>query len=157
MIKSMSSIRDKSVYATLREMAFGKAASDKEFKDSFVIGYWLDAYSAAPEALMNDAITEQDQADSKISKTITFRVSTYNKLTALSKVLGIGDAEIMRRILYYSLSNPTSGAASGSEIPMTNIQSHVALLESQIQACMKTLEELKHELDTIKTTGGKKK
>lgn len=142
MIKSVSVMRDAAeVCGELRIKYFGDLASAKDYKDSFVINKAVEDYKDSPEKLMSDIISKKDQNSTKVPKSINFRAECFEKIITISNVLHISEAEVCRRILYYSLDNEES--ADMDFVKDTSaLQGKIALLESQLEASMATLHEI---------------
>lgn len=145
--KSISAMKNiQEVCASLRSKYYGDSATAKDYKDSFVINNAVQVFPIeACQALMDDAITEKDKSDVKISKSINFRSDGYEKLSDISKMLGIPEAEVLRRILYYSMENDNSDS-SKNEIRLTSLKGKVALLRTQMEASMVTLNKIMNEI-----------
>lgn len=149
MNKSISSMKNiKEVCANLRSKFYGEAATIKDFKDSYVINHAVDSFTADPAMLMSDSITDRDKSDVKISKSINFRSDCFQKLTTISKVLQIPEAEVCRRILYYSLDTDDEKSTK-NEIELSVLKGKVAILKTQMEACRNTLSEIMDEIAVL--------
>lgn len=147
MIKSLSMMNNVvEICDGYRKRIFGNSATAKDFKDSFVINKCVEDFDGKPEELMDEKITEMDQGQMKMSKSVNFRSDCYEKVSTYSKLLHIPDSEVCRRILYYmrdadnEVSNPVQFAA---------LKSKAALLQTQMEACMKTMCEILKEIDEL--------
>lgn len=145
-ISSMKSIQE--VCSKLRSKFYGEAATIKDFKDSYVINHAVDSFTADPAMLMSDSITDRDKSEVKISKSINFRSDSYQKLTTISKVLQIPEAEVCRRILYYSLDTDDEKNTK-NEIELSVLKGKVAILKTQMEACRNTLSEIMDEIAVL--------
>ena len=143
-VSAMKNIQD--ICSSLRSKYYGDNATAKDYKDSFVINNAIQIFPIdARQALMDERISEMDKAEVKVSKSINFRSDCYTKLTDISKMLEIPEAEVLRRILYYSLKSNDSGV-SQQEIRLSSLKGKVALLKTQMEASMVTLNEIMNEI-----------
>lgn len=148
MVKSVSMMNNVvEVCAKHRERIYGKDATAKDFKDSFVINNCIENFNGKAEELMSDDITYLDQSQGKTSKSVNFRSDCYEKICTYSKLLNVPESEICRRILYYMLD--AKNGNEGNRIQLTVLKSKVALLQTQIEASMQTLTEILKEINTI--------
>lgn len=149
MNKSMSAMKEiQEICSNLRSKFYGEAATVKDYKDSFVINHAVDTFTADPAILMSDSITARDSAGVKVSKSINFRSDCFSKLTVISQVLHIPEAEALRRILYYTLAKDDKKDLQ-NEIELSVLKGKVALLKAQIEACRHTLSEIMNEIAII--------
>ena len=147
--KSISSMRNiQDVCASLRRKYYGDNATARDYKDSFVINNAIQVFPIEErQALMEEMITEKDRAEIKVSKSVNFRSDCYEKISDMSKMLNIPEAEVLRRILYYSLERDNnSSLLSQQEIQLSSLKAKVALLKTQIEDSKKTLEEIINEI-----------
>lgn len=144
MNKSMSVMKNASaICGELRKKYFGESASARDYKDSFVINNAIESFCSKPEVLMLKEITEKDKEMLKVSKTVNFRANCYEKIQTLSRLLAIPESEVCRRILYYSLMNHENKSGAKNEI---SILSKIAILQTQIEASLHTINEIVSEL-----------
>lgn len=148
MVKSLSMMNNVvEVCAAHRERLYGKDARSKDFKDSFIINNCIENFVGKPEELMCEDITELDQSQGKTSKSVNFRSDCYEKICTYSKLLGVPESEICRRILYFML-NAESGD-SENNVQLASLKSKVTLLQTQIEVSMQTLTEIMKEIEII--------
>lgn len=145
-ISSMGNIQE--ICSNLRSKFFGEAATARDYKDSFVINHAVDMFTADPAMLMSAQITDRDRSTAKTSKSITFRSDCFEKLTTISKILLIPEAEVCRRILYYSLDTDDKKNAK-TEMELSVLKGKVAILTSQIEASRHTLSEIMDEIAVL--------
>lgn len=140
MIRSSSMMKDiQEVCSVLRKKYFGEAASQKDYKDSFVINKAIDAYKGRPNELMTQSISQKDQNEIKASKSINYRSDCYEKLSAIATALQISESEVCRRIIYYSLEEHHESKAM---IESSVLKEKVILLKKQMEESMKALNEV---------------
>lgn len=148
MIKSLSMMKNVGeVCEQLRRKMYGKDATAKDYKDSFIINNSIDNFSGNPENLMEEKISELDQSHGKTSKSVNLRADSYKKLNTYSKLLNIPESEVCRRLLYYVLE--TGVANSADKTQLVALKSKVILLQTQIEESMKTLFEIIEEIEEI--------
>ncbi len=148
MVKSVSMMNNVvEVCAKHRERIYGKDATPKDFKDSFVINNCIEKFNGKAEELMSDDITSLDQSQGKTSKSVNFRSDCYEKICTYSKLLNVPESEICRRILYYMLDAQPGNTENN--IQLAALKSKVVLLQTQIEASMQTLTEILKEINTI--------
>ena len=101
MIKSLSMMNNVAeVCGQLRRKMYGKNATAKDFKDSYIINNCIDYYCGKPEDLMKKEISELDQSQGKTSKSVNFRSDSYKKLNTYSKILNVPGHQLRpRRII----------------------------------------------------------
>lgn len=145
--KSISAMKNISeVCSSLRSRYYGENAQPKDYKDSFVINNAVQLFPIeTSKDLMDASITKKDKEDVKISKSINFRSDCYEKLSDISKMLEIPEAEVLRRILYYTLENNNS-VTKQDKMKLSSLKGKVELLKTQIEACSETLSEIKDEI-----------
>lgn len=136
------------ICANLRSKFYGEAATARDYKDSFVINHAVDTFTADPAMLMSAHITDRDRSTVKTSKSITFRSDCFEKLTTISKILLIPEAEVCRRILYYSLDTDDKKNAK-TEMELSVLKGKIAVLNSQIEASRHTLSEIMDEIAVL--------
>ncbi len=121
----------------LRRQYYGKDATRKEYRDSFVFARAIDEFSCDPAVLSKHFDRDKDTA--KTQKMLTVRQNTYEKLEALSKTLDCTIAAVYRAIIFYSIENLNvlNSAPINSEIEIK-----AALLEKQLQDCQSTLQDI---------------
>ncbi len=148
--KSISAMKNvQEVCSILRSKYYGDSATAKDYKDSFVINNAIHVFPIEDRLVLMDArITEKDKAEIKVSKSINFRSDCYEKLSNISKMLEIPEAEVLRRILYYSLESDES-VASQQEMQLSSLKGKVTLLKTQIEASMTTLNEIIKEIEQL--------
>lgn len=148
--KSISSMKNiQEVCSILRRKYYGDNATSKDYKDSFVINNAIQLFPIeARQTLMDEIITEKDKAEIKVSKSINFRSDCYEKLSNISKMLEIPEAEVLRRILYYSIESDNN-SSSQQEMQLSSLKGKVALLKTQIEASMATLNEIMNEITVL--------
>lgn len=148
--KSISAMKNvQEVCSILRSKYYGDSATAKDYKDSFVINNAIQVFPIEDRLVLMDArITEKDKAEIKVSKSINFRSDCYEKLSNISKMLEIPEAEVLRRILYYSLESDES-VASQQEMQLSSLKGKVTLLKTQIEASMTTLNEIIKEIEQL--------
>ena len=148
--KSISSMKNiQEVCSILRRKYYGDSATSKDYKDSFVINNAIQLFPIeARQTLMDEIITEKDKAEIKVSKSINFRSDCYEKLSNISKMLEIPEAEVLRRILYYSIESDNN-SSSQQEMQLSSLKGKVALLKTQIEASMATLNEIMNEITVL--------
>ena len=155
MNKSISSMKNiQEVCSNLRSKFYGEAATVKDYKDSFVINHAVDSFTADPSLLMSGSITDRDRSEAKISKSINFRSDCFEKLNTISKVLQIPEAEVCRRILYYSLDTYEKKNTK-NEIELSVLKGKVAILKTQIEASRNTLSEIMDEIAILESKEAK--
>jgi|GEM_PF-5468245 len=148
--KSISAMKNvQEVCSILRSKYYGDSATAKDYKDSFVINNAIQVFPIEDRLVLMDArITEKDKAEIKVSKSINFRSDCYEKLSNISKMLEIPEAEVLRRILYYSLESDES-VAYQQEMQLSSLKGKVTLLKTQIEASMTTLNEIIKEIEQL--------
>ena len=140
MLKSISLMRNiQDVCALLRKKYFGEAASQKDYKDSFVINQAIDAFRGLPEDLMTESISRKDQSETKASKSVNYRSDCYEKLTTIATALQISESEVCRRIMYYTLEEHNGSEAT---IEVSVLKEKVVLLKAQMEKSMIALNEV---------------
>ena len=155
MNKSISSMKNiQEVCSNLRSKFYGEAATVKDYKDSFVINHAVDSFTADPSLLMSDSITDRDRSEAKISKSINFRSDCFEKLNTIAKVLQIPEAEVCRRILYYSLDTDEKKNTK-NETQLSVLKGKVAILKTQIEASRNTLSEIMDEIAILESKEAK--
>ncbi len=148
MVKSLSMMNNVVEVCTKhRERMYGKEATSKDFKDSFIINNCIENFVGKPEELMCEDITAIDQSQGKTSKSVNFRSDCYEKLCVYSKLLNVPESEICRRIMYYMMNAETENTENN--VQLTSLKSKVVLLQTQIEASMQTLTEILKEIDLI--------
>lgn len=148
MVKSLSMMNNVvELCAKYRERIFGKDATSKDFKDSFVINNCIENFNGEAEELMSEDITSLDQSQGKTSKSVNFRSDCYEKICTYSKLLNVPESEICRRILYYMLD--AKHVNTDNNIQLASLKSKVVLLQKQIEASMQTLTDILKEIDSI--------
>ena len=148
MIKSLSMMNNVAeVCGQLRRKMYGKNATAKDFKDSYIINNCIDYYCGKPEDLMKKEISELDQSQGKTSKSVNFRSDSYKKLNAYSKILNVPESEVCRRLLYFMLEAQVDN--SSDRVQLTSLKSKVTLLQTQIEESMNTLAEIIAEIEMV--------
>lgn len=144
-ISAMKSIED--VCSFLRSKYCGRMASAKDYKDSYVINKAIELFAEDPQLLMSEAISERDR-EAKISKSINFRSDCFGKITSLAKILCIPEAEVCRRILYFSIDKaPDKITVANAEL--ASLRSKVAVLVAQLDLCQKAVKDLLKEISLM--------
>lgn len=140
MIRSTSMMRDiPEVCCALRKKFFGEAASPKDYKDSYIVNEAIDSFKGSPEDLMTPSISQKDQNEIKVSKSINFRSNSHEKLSAIATTLQISESEVCRRIIYYSLEEHQERKAM---IETSILKEKVIHLKRQLEESMKALNEV---------------
>lgn len=141
----------KVICAELRCRYFGEEASDKDYKDSYIINHAIEKFVSYPEVLMDDSITILDRSDTKVTKTLTLRSDCVAKLSALAGVLHITDAEACRRILYHTLQDTGDKSDKNSlkSLKVSEVKANLLLLQAQVNGCIVTLNALLNEIEHI--------
>ena len=86
MVKSLSMMKDVGeVCEQLRRKMYGKDATAKDYKDSFIINNSIDNFSGNPDNLMEGKISELDQSHTKASKSVNLRADCYEKIKHIFK------------------------------------------------------------------------
>ena len=117
MVKSLSMMKDVGeVCEQLRRKMYGKDATAKDYKDSFIINNSIDNFSGNPDNLMEGKISELDQSHTKASKSVNLRADCYEKLNTYSKILNIPESEVCRRLLYYVLEAGVANSAEKTQL-----------------------------------------
>lgn len=129
----------KEVCAALRQKYFGETASPKDYKDSFVINKAIDSFRGLPKDLMTESISQKDQSETKVSKSINYRTDCYEKLLTIATALGVPESEVCRRIIYYSLEEHSDNKTT---IEIITLKEKVIYLKKQMEESMKALNEV---------------
>lgn len=141
----------KVICAELRRRYFGEEASDKDYKDSYIINHAIEKFVSSPEVLMDDSITILDRSDTKVTKTLTLRSDCAAKLSVLARVLHITEAEACRRILYLTLQDTGNKSDKNTlkSLKVSEIKSNLMILQAQVNDCVVTLNTLLNEIEHI--------
>lgn len=155
--KSISAMKNiQEVCAILRKKYYGKNARSLDYKDSFIINTAVQNFPIEDrQALMDESITEEDNSDIKVTKSVNFRSDCLEKLQTISTMLGVPEAEVLRRILYYSLKSENKEVPQ-KKLQLSSLKSKVALLNTQIEICMKTLSDIENEIELLEAKEDKK-
>lgn len=138
--------------AVLRCYYFGEEASDKDYKDSYIINHAIEKFASSPEALMDDSITILDRSDTKATKTLTLRSDCAAKLSVLAGVLHITEAEVCRRVIYHAALQKNINKSSNNtlkSLKVSELKTKLLLLEKQVNDCVVTLKTLLEEIECI--------
>ena len=140
MIRSSSVMKNiQDVCSVLRQKYFGEAASQKDYKDSFVVNKAIDSVKGLPEDLMTESISQKDQSEAKGSKSINYRSDCYEKLSTIAAALQISESEVCRRIMYYTLEEHNGSEAV---IEVSALKEKVIFLKKQMEKSMAALNEV---------------
>lgn len=140
MIRSSSVMKNiQDVCSILRQKYFGEAASQKDYKDSFVVNKAIDSFKGLPEDLMTESISQKDQSEAKGSKSINYRSDCYEKLLTIAAALQISESEVCRRIMYYTLEEHNGSEAA---IEVSALKEKVIFLKKQMEKSMAALNEV---------------
>lgn len=155
--KSMSVMKDiPDICSVLRSKYFGPGATSTDYKDSYVINNAIQVFPVdSCEDLLDESITEKDNEDTKISKSINFRQDCCKKLSDISKILLISEAETLRRILYYSIQKEDEDVST-NKLSLDQLKRKVCLLKSQLESVMESLNEMADEIAQLEAREGRK-
>ncbi len=148
-IKSISAMRNiGEICSSLRERYYGSSASAKDYKDSFIVNNAIQIFPIDDcQALMDEVITALDKAEMKVSKSLNLRADCYIKVSDISEMLKIPEAEVIRRILYYSLMiNDCSSMMPQQKMQLSLLKEKVVLLKAQFETSMATLNQIINEI-----------
>ncbi len=149
MIKSLSVNRNISeICGMLRKEWFGDVSS-KDYRDSYIINTAIERFSHEAEVLMHSTITEEDQKEPKISKSVSLRQFSDEKLRTLGQTLKINDSEVCRRILYFAIANVNQKEPTGNKKEITELKNRTRLALKQLREVEKTLNALLNEITVI--------
>lgn len=119
----------------IRKKYYGKEATVRDYRDSFIFGKVIDGFGADTAELRPYI----DDNLPKVQKKFALRKDTYEKLETIAKTLDCTVAAVYRAIVRYSFDN----IDSVDELSMPALQSKVKLLEKQLKDCQQTLDEIK--------------
>lgn len=152
MIRSMSMMKDiLEVCSVLRRKYFGEASLRKDYKDSFIINKAIEDFQGVPADLMTESISHKEQDVIKASKSVNFRSECYEKVCAMAAALQISEAEVCRRILYFTMEE-NHGSEAVMEVSI--LKEKVIFLKSQIEKSMAALNEVMLAISLLENKEG---
>lgn len=132
---------------TLRKKYYGENALPTDYKESYIVNQTIELFSDCPDVLISAYCTELDK-NVKATKTLTLRQSCIEKLKTYSEILGISEAEVLRRILYFSVDE-SNKETTDTTINLSELKAEVAVLEKHLSAVMATVETIKQKITKL--------
>lgn len=120
-----------------RKRLYGKEASAKDYRDSYVLGHEIEDFSFDDVNKLLE-YKEQDSNIPKAAKSVTLRANTYTRLTKITALLGLSESEVCRLIIYH-FANEMHGDTNA--IPPK--------IEEELATIRKALDDAGRALKTI--------
>lgn len=136
------------ICSTLRTAYFGEDAIPTDYKDSFIVNQAIELFSDCPDVLNSAYYTALDKIDTKLTKSLTLRQNCIEKLKTYSEILGISEAEVLRRILYFSVDE-SNKETTDTTINLSELKAEVVVLEKHLSAVMTTVETIKQKITKL--------
>ena len=134
------------ICSILRKKMFGENASAQDYKDSYIVNNAIEMFSEDPIVLLKKSISEEDSKHLKIAKSINFRAGCYEKLCTIGRLLNIPEAEVCRRILYWTVQSEKGIQDNDT---LCELKSKITLLKKSMESCTKMIVELEEEIEMI--------
>lgn len=138
---------------TLRKHFFGAGATSASYRDSFVICEAIDKFAGDVDDLLSEEV-EAKESGSRTAKSVTFRAETFEKVNNLAVLSDLSYAEVVRRILYYTLeqisSNPDSEKTE-YERAISALKTKILVVATALDDAMTALNSLVDEVEALES------
>lgn len=138
---------------TLRKHFFGAGATSASYRDSFVICEAIDKFAGDVDDLLSEEV-EAKESGSRTAKSVTFRAETFEKVNNLAVLSDLSYAEVVRRILYYTLeqisSNPDSEKTE-YERAISALKTKILVVAAALDDAMTALNSLVDEVEALES------
>lgn len=138
---------------TLRKHFFGAGATSASYRDSFVICEAIDKFAGDVDDLLSEEV-EAKESGSRTAKSVTFRTETFEKVNNLAVLSDLSYAEVVRRILYYTLeqisSNPDSEKTE-YERAISALKTKILVVAAALDDAMTALNSLVDEVEALES------
>ena len=132
---------------TLRSQWY-PSASSQQIRDSFIFNEVVDRFQGDPVEVLDDYFRNDD--DSRTAqRRITLRQDTNERLRTIASVANKPIAATLRALIAHAIDDLAVGDAKervGAQADAAQLQllnEKIAQLEKQLEACSKTLEDIK--------------
>lgn len=136
----------------LRKHFFGPAATSASYRDSFVICEAIDKFAGDVDDLLSEEVEAKDSGP-KTAKSVTFRLETFEKVNNLAVLSDLSYAEVVRRILYYTLeqisTNPDSERTTEYERIISSLKTKILVVAAALDDAMTALNSLVDEVEYL--------
>lgn len=137
----------------LRKHFFGAGATSASYRDSFVICEAIDKFAGDVDDLLSEEV-EAKESGSRTAKSVTFRAETFEKVNNLAVLSDLSYAEVVRRILYYTLeqisSNPDSEKTE-YERAISALKTKILVVAAALDDAMTALNSLVDEVEALES------
>lgn len=138
---------------TLRKHFFGAGATSASYRDSFVICEAIDKFAGDVDDLLSEEV-EAKESGSRTAKSVTFRAETFEKVNNLAVLSDLSYAEVVRRILYYTLeqisTNPDSEKTE-YERAISALKTKILVVAAALDDAMTALNSLVDEVEALES------
>ncbi len=138
----------------LRKHFFGAGATSASYRDSFVICEAIDKFAGDVDDLLSEEV-EVKESGSRTAKSVTFRAETFEKVNNLAVLSDLSYAEVVRRILYYTLeqisSNPDSERTTEYERIISAFKTKILVVAAALDDAMTALNSLVDEVEALES------
>lgn len=133
----------------IRKSLYGKDAKPDEYKLGYIINQSIEIFDN-PSCLMDENIVAEEERlkKARVTKTINFRSSSWEKLVGLAAANSISEASACRRIIIYTAAQEKVS----KDVPQFDVRKYRSSLidiESRARAQQKILSEALRNAENI--------
>ena len=129
-------------------MQWDLSASTQQMRDSLIVNEVMDRFQGDPVEVRADYVRSDDDARTA-QRRITLRQDTNERLRTISSVANKPIAATLRALIAHAVDNlavtdaKKQAAAQTDTTQLQLLNEKIAQLEKQLEACTKTLEDIK--------------